>query len=54
LKKIQDNKKKKDKHLQNVKARLDTEVRVEFKVPSECVGLLVGSQYKNIKDLQNK
>lgn len=54
LKKIQDSKKKKDVHLQKVKQRLDTEMRVEFKVPSECVGLLVGSQYKNVKDLQNK
>jgi len=54
LKKIHESKKKKDVHLQKVKERLDTEIRVEFKVPSECVGLLVGSQYKNIKDLQNK
>jgi hypothetical protein len=54
LKRITDSKKKKDVHLQKVKERLDTEIRSEFKVPSECVGLLVGSQYKNIKDLQNK
>jgi hypothetical protein len=44
LKKIHDNKAKKDHYLQKVKEKLDTEIRIEFKVPSECVGLLVGSQ----------
>lgn len=54
MNKISEFKKKKESTLQRVKEKLDTEIRVEFKVPSECVGLLVGSQYKNVKDLQSK
>lgn len=54
LKKIHESKKKKDIHLQKVKEKLDTQIKIEFKVPKECVGLLVGAQYKNIKDLQYK